>query len=345
LNDNPGAESAPTGTLEVLPLGVLLAKDIPDREPMLGPWLQQRHLSMVYAPTGVGKSLFTMAAGLAVAGGGSFLGWRAPKARRVLLVDGEMDVLDLRDRARMLIPTIAKVDREAAASNLHVLAQQAQGPGVKFPDLADQAGRAAIIETVTKLQAELVILDNFSTLATVEDENTASSFDPVINLMRDLKQAGCACILVHHARKGNGGDGSYRGTSKMGVLFNSILELRHPGGIQSTTGAAFETRWEKFRGRLDETMRPLKVKLEGKPEGPLTWTWAQSEDAQLADMIVKLKSLEYPTQQALADALSITPGALSKWKRKAIAQGLIRETEWEQCLNMMRAQADEPTAF
>lgn len=331
--------------LTVLSLKELLEKDIPEREPLLGPWLLQRHLNMTYAPTGVGKSMFTMSAALAVAGGGAYLGWHAPTPRAVLLVDGEMDVLDLKDRAQMLLPTIEGVDREAASRNLQILAQQAQAPGAKFPDLADPEGRETVLKTAASHGADLVVLDNFSTLATVEDENAASSFDPVINLMRELKQAGRACVLVHHSRKGSGGDGAYRGTSKMGVIFNSIIALGHPGGLPSTSGAAFELRWEKFRGRRDETMRPLKVKLDEDATGQPKWTWEQSEDAQLCELVAKLKSIEYPTQQALAESLGVTPGTLSKWKAKAIAQGLVKVAEWDQCLELAQEQAEPRSDF
>lgn len=334
---------SPKGPLRVLSLGSLLAEDIPLREPLLGPWLLQRHLNMTYAPTGVGKSMFTMSIALAVAGGGSFLGWAAPKPRAVLLVDGEMDVVDLKDRARMLLPTIDAVNQEAASSNLQILAQQAQEPGVKFPDLADTIGREIIFETAKKHRAELVVLDNFSTLATVEDENSASSFDPVIHLMRELKQAGRACVLVHHARKGGPKEGAYRGTSKMGVVFNSIIALGHPGGLPSTSGAAFELRWEKFRGRRDEAMRPLKVKLEEDECSAAKWTWEVSEDAVLGQLVAMVKSLEYSTQDALAQDLGVTPGALSKRKAKAIAQGLIKAPEWDDCLDMAKKLSETPS--
>lgn len=316
--------------LKTMTLGELLAKDIAPREPMLGPWLHQRHINMTYAPTGVGKSMLSLAVALAVAGGGKFLDWKAPKARKVLLVDSEMDEADLQTRATKMLPTMAEIDREAAAANLRILARQAQGAGVKFPDLADAEGRAEVLKKAAAHKAELVILDNFSTLTTVDDENAASSFNPVIELMQEMKQAGMACMLVHHSRKGASGEGSYRGTSKMAVVFNSVLALGHPGGVPSSDFTAFDMRWEKFRGRRDDTMRTLKVTLD--LDGGTGWGWEVSESDQLSRMLDALRTAEYPTQAALAVALKVTPGTLSKWKARAMNLKMISDAEWNQCL-------------
>jgi RecA-family ATPase len=61
------------------------------------------------------------------------------------------------------------------------------------------------VTTILKLVREegvnLIILDNFSTLGEVEDENAASSFNKLTEFLLLLKTAGCAIILVHHAGK------------------------------------------------------------------------------------------------------------------------------------------------
>ena len=76
---------------------------IQPRKPLLGDWFHERGLSLVYAPSGVGKSWFGLAIAMAVAGGGKLHTWTAPEARRVLLVDGEMDVSDLKDRLKVVL--------------------------------------------------------------------------------------------------------------------------------------------------------------------------------------------------------------------------------------------------
>lgn len=331
---HPEAPSGATAPLTLLTLGELLKLDLPEREQLLAPWLLQRHLNMTYAPTGIGKSMFAMSVALAIAGGGMYLGWKASKPRSVLIVDGEMDILDLKERATMLIPTISEIDAKVAWRNLTILAHQAQKPGVQFPDLANERGREAILRTAMQLGAELVVLDNFSTLVTVEEENKASSFNPVITLMQELKQHGVACMLIHHSRKGDGGVNSYRGTSKMGVIFNSILELNHPDGIRSTNGAAFELNWEKFRGRRDGTICPLRVCLEDGEDGSPEWKYEVTEDGRMGELIHRLRTLEYSNQRDLGNSMGLEAYQVTRIKQRAIKWGLITKDEWDECLKL-----------
>jgi RecA-family ATPase len=56
----------------------------------LGPILKDKSIVELYAWRGVGKTYLSTAMGLAVAGAGKFLKWKAPRPRRVLYLDGEM---------------------------------------------------------------------------------------------------------------------------------------------------------------------------------------------------------------------------------------------------------------
>jgi hypothetical protein len=69
---NDGAQS----TLKQPTLNELLAITFDERQYLLWPWLREQESCMVYAAAGVGKSLFALSAAIAVAGGGSFLGWK-----------------------------------------------------------------------------------------------------------------------------------------------------------------------------------------------------------------------------------------------------------------------------
>src|SRR6188508_2224945 len=53
---------------------------------------------LVYGASGVGKTFFALGVAWAAAAGGSFLDWRAPRAHRVVYVDGELGADDMRER-------------------------------------------------------------------------------------------------------------------------------------------------------------------------------------------------------------------------------------------------------
>ena len=69
---------------------------------LLDPILPERSLAMLYAPRGIGKSWLSLSIGLAVASGQSLLRWSAPRPRNVLYVDGEMPLVSLQERLRMI---------------------------------------------------------------------------------------------------------------------------------------------------------------------------------------------------------------------------------------------------
>lgn len=318
--------------LRMRPIGALWDDHLPLPECILGTWLHQRHLSMVYAPAGCGKSLFAMSLAIAIAGGGSLFGWKAEKPRRVLLVDGEMDQIDLKTRSLDLLAAVPDADRELVGRNLMLLAYHDQLPGTRFPDLAGDYDRHVVLSFAETAEAELVILDNFSTLATIDDENAASSFDPFLDLMRQLKLAGRAAMLVHHARKNSKGESAYRGTSKMAVIFNTIIRLEHPDGVRPRGQAAFDLTFEKFRGLADDSTAPLRARLlPGKP-----WAIEASPQSQMEQLVALVRTVDYGNQTDLAKALGVDQATISRLRRKAIASGMINANDWAACLRMAK---------
>lgn len=312
-----------------------------ERGHIIAPWLREGESAMVYAPAGVGKSMFSMSLALAVAGGGSFLGWEAPEKRRVLFVDGEMHMDDVVSRSIMLAETIDGLDLEAAGENLRIMARHYQDPGVSFPDLAEEGGRRTLLDISRKLfsgrtPADLVILDNLSTLATIKDENDAAEFNDVIRFLMDMKQAGVACVLVHHSKKG-GSD--YRGSSKLATTFEVILGLKKTDTLKAAMGTAFAISWDKYRGRRDETIRGREVWLDREESGRHVWRHELSSDEEAEALLSALRSLKYRTQEELAEALSWSTGKLSTLKRKAIGSKLITVGEWNALLKEARELA------
>ena len=221
----------PQGGVETITLGQLLAHKFPRREALVAPWLRQGESAMLWAAPGTGKTLLTLTIAVMVAGGGSVLGWTAERPRKVLLVDGEMSAEDLQERAQWLIGTVAGIDRDAAAANLHISSRNWQAAEVAFPDLGErepakadrQAGQDVVFGEAVRCGAELVLCDNFSTLVEVADENDAASMNATLAFLLRLKQARIGCVLVHHSGKDGG---TYRGSSKLATTFEVIIGLK-----------------------------------------------------------------------------------------------------------------------
>jgi RecA-family ATPase len=101
------------GNLKTFNADDLLSRQYPPREMVIDPWLRQGETVMVWAATGVGKTWFTLSLAVAIAGGGKVGEWFADKARRVLVIDGEMHQQDLADRLRFIGDT-AVTDHDMA---------------------------------------------------------------------------------------------------------------------------------------------------------------------------------------------------------------------------------------
>ena len=86
LNEAPATEAArpaPPPRLKPIDLQELFALDIKPREMVLDPVIPEKGLVMIYAARGTGKTHVANSIAYAVATGGKFLRWQAPKARRV----------------------------------------------------------------------------------------------------------------------------------------------------------------------------------------------------------------------------------------------------------------------
>jgi hypothetical protein len=315
--------------LKVWTLGDLLANPIAEREHLLEPLIREGESMMLWAAPGVGKTMAALSMALAIAGGGKFLGWKAPKARRVLYVDGEMHMGDLQSRLGSLVKAVPGIDLEAAGGNLTLLARQAQDPEAEFPDLATKEGQEFVFKKATLGNFALVILDNFSVLADVDDENDAAAMSPVLQFLMKMKQGNVATILLHHSSKG--GD-NYRGSSKLATTFEVIAGLVAAKGVESRHSSAFDLAFGKFRGKRNETIQETTAWLIEDSRGALEWQWKASEDGQLRKLVDAVKSCNYASQKELASALGTNPTAITRMKAKVIAKDMITDREWGRCL-------------
>ena len=154
----PDESQQPLASLKPIGFGDFLSLNVPPREMLLDPILPERSLSMLYAPRGVGTTLLGLSIGLAVASGTPLLRWPAPRKRRVLVVDGEMPLVSLQERLRMLSVGVAS---EIPNHGFQVLAADNTESGISLGTEEGQNSLAPLLNGV-----DLLILDNRSTLCT-----------------------------------------------------------------------------------------------------------------------------------------------------------------------------------
>jgi hypothetical protein len=288
--------------LKPVSLADLLATDMPPRDHLLAPWLREQESCLVWAAAGVGKTMFTLSLALAIAGGGSLMGWSSPVPRRVLLIDGEMPLDDLQDRLRMLARTVDGINMTAAGENLTVLARHGQTPEARFPDFGGEDEQDANLDLVRSFRPDVVILDNLSTLATVANENDTAEVQKVVKFLARLKQSRIACIVVHHANKGGQ---QFRGNTMLATTFEVIIGLKHDrsqAALDTNGTTRFHLEWTKFRGRRDPSVGDRSVHLAERGGG-LSWVSERPEDELLEALAALIRSNRYQTQEDVGKAL------------------------------------------
>lgn len=288
--------------LRSVSLGTLLDRDMPPRDWLLRPWLREQESALIWAAPGVGKTMLTLSLALAMAGGGRLLDWTAPAPRRVLVIDGEMPLDDLKGRLEVLSQAVEGLDLAAARENLTILARHQQHPDARFPDFGAADEQDAILALIRRYEPELVILDNLSTLATLDDENGAAETQRIVKLLARLKQARIGMIVVHHSGKSGN---AFRGSSMLATTFEVILGLTRDKAeevLDASGTARFSLRWDKFRGRRDPAVGNRDVSLRETFEG-LKWTAERPEDEVLLALAALVRSGRFSTRAAAGAAL------------------------------------------
>jgi hypothetical protein len=217
-----------------------------------------------------------------------------------------------------------------------------------FPSITEEAGSQFILQRVENQQLDLVVLDNFSTLGEVEDENAASSFNRLQAFLLQLKTQGVATMLVHHSGKPQGSKVpvSFRGSSKLAATFETIIQLEPTQGPFETeeSGAQFAVRWDKVRaGGPTRQVRIVAARLVseviefGEPE-QAKWEYVSAEAPRLLDIKDQLLKGAFRTQAEMAKYYDISATQIANDREKGIELGLWTLRWWSNKLSHGKAQ-------
>lgn len=102
---------------------------------------------------------------------------------------------------------------------------------IALPDLGTLEGQAELAPLLG--DAELIVLDNLSTLVRAGPENEGESWLPMACWALARRKEGRAVIFVHHSGKGK----QQRGSSRREDLLDVVINLRHPADYTPERGA------------------------------------------------------------------------------------------------------------
>jgi putative DNA primase/helicase len=237
---------------------------------------------------------------------GSLLGWTAPRAHKVLYLDGELR-------------------REAVAGRLRLFGPPP--PSLRLWLAAEQRGSLLDLATengILRLMAgwgdvDLVVVDSLSSLAGISQDDP-EGWTLTRRFLAHQRNVGRAVLLVHHANR----DGALRGTSRRLDMMDLVMALRRPRDWQPADGARFELRLEKTRHRAGEATMPIEAQLCPGADGRARWEWHRGESRALRQAPLLQQGM---SAEAVGKAIGVSARTAYRLQRRAKELGWIGSPE------------------
>lgn len=310
-NDNPVASCvqlspafSPLDNLEAMGAHNLSQITLPRPRRHWGIYIVSGRLGLIVAPRGAGKSTFIGACALSMAYKADFLGNEPAKQRRVIILDGEMDLHTMQERLKEQSQALG-----ANIDNTHLKFISPELFDGIMPSLSTADGQREI-DKVLGDQWDILFIDNYSAFSESGRED-AESWMPWIRWMLRHKRAGRTVIVVHHTGK----NGQQRGSSKhedaldFSIALKPIPDDKHDGDLK------FIFEWRKSRHLPSDQTRPFMATYAKTPDG-YRWTRGHVDEANSQKMEAKKLLKDGVKPAAVAKQVGVNPSTISRWMKE-----------------------------
>jgi len=268
-------------------------------EPIIEKVLNRQEILQIFAPSGVGKSIYVDNIIAALLSGESLLGeFNVAKPHDVYLCEFEMSSRERGERLRSIVEK----------SSAHFYAKNFMYLGYK---LNNPQHFAQLTEAVRHLKPAVIVIDPWKA-AHNADENNPSEIDPILgNIRKLMSEINAAVIIVHHAgrdfltRTGDRTRRHSRGTTVLDDRSDVIWEVEETKDQDVTT-----LRRHKLRGFRKEMAKEYKIHFDSVT-GILV---SVSKRGEHADFIRRKRQELGLTQEEFAQTLKVTARAVRYWE-------------------------------
>lgn len=235
-------------------------REIPKPVWLVNGLLRESTLAMLAGSGGIGKTYLCLYMAACVAAGSTMFGTHSVERGKVLYVGAEgIEGFDSRLAA---IEDYYGIPTAKLEENMHFVED-----GV---NLSDVDANARLAKLVTENQYKLIVLDTFSQLAHVANENDAAQIAEVMRQAKRLRtlSPGSCVLFVHHAAKDTG---LYRGSTALRDNIDTLISA-----YGKSKGFAISTDSEqsgKQRSGAPETVKGLEIVQHGD-DSVVAWTGA-----------------------------------------------------------------------
>jgi hypothetical protein len=278
----------PIKQIEPLTMEMIQLENPPPKQYALYPILPVQGIALVFAAAGVGKTMFTLNLAYAIAGGGNFLGYTAPKPRKILYIDAEMAYVDIHSRLMQISVQQGKLD---IPGNFFIytpdrmMAKDETIP-IRMPKICSPEGQAFYSDVIERHNIDVIVFDNLSMLTTV-NLDTGEDLHLFTDWQLHLRARGKTMINVHHAGKDKNG---YRGSSKLidhvdtAISLQAIDDSLPENADDSLMGKRFKVVYQKNRSFFGKESLPFEVTFHNEK-----WSCRTMEKSEMERVVEMVK--------------------------------------------------------
>lgn len=297
----------------------LMAKTIV-RERLLT-WLPEGGLAMVYAARGLGKTFFALFLSYSIACSKRFMCWDILKNAPCLYVDGEMSLVEMKERAQKIFAV--------PPPNWHMLSHE-----IFFNQferdlyITNFEIQNAILKMIDEHGIKFLVLDNLSSLCRIKEDKSDDWRNVMQPFLMACRRRGVAVLTVHHTSK----SGDQRGTSTREDPLDTSIKLSKLDN-EKNNGASFYLEFTKNRSCFGNDVKKLAIKLIDR-NGFLDWdiiSVEQNTKNQMLNLITQAGE-EGISAADIAEELGISQSMVSQYRHQLIAEKLITNTRGKQPL-------------
>ena len=291
----------PSDQMKLIPANELAGFHIPQRKKHWGEFIQSNQTGMIFGERGRGKTWVSMGIATSMSSCSDYLGNKPKNPRRVIYLDGEMDLSTFQQR---LLQISGSMGIEPPR-NLRLFTPEA------FTDLLPSINTPEgqkLIDNLIGTEWDILFIDNYSAWSS-DGRETAEAWAPFMRWMLGHKRAGRTVIVIHHSGKG----GKQRGSSKHEDALDWSINLV-PNKHTSQEGALeFSLVWEKSRHLASDQITPIAVTmLVGEDNVPV---WKHKRGVHTDPKIAKAGAMR-AAGKAIADIaleLGIDRTTVGRW--------------------------------
>ncbi|MBC3919225.1 AAA family ATPase [Undibacterium sp. CY18W] len=295
----------PTKKMMLMTAEALTKISVPNRKKHWGKLILSNQTGMFYGPRGCGKTWLLMGIAISISSGVSFLDHHPFKQRRVIYLDGEMDISSFKDRLIMMCDSLDT----PPPKNLSIFTPESFA-GL-MPSITDPVGQTQIDQMIGT-EWDVVIVDNYSAWSG-DGRETPEAFAPLAKWMLAHKHAGRCVIVVHHSGK----KGGQRGSSRHEDALDWSVSL-NPVDNKSTDGSLrIQMTWEKKRHLASDEALPITVVMAKSTKGELQWEYSRGHSVSaIASKIISMKANNMSSAE-IANQLKIDRSTVNRHLKAA----------------------------